>query len=332
MLPPPIPQMAVTPEGLAQEANDADVAIFTIGRNAGEGADRKQENDFYLSDAEKGLIKNISNAFHAKGKKLVVVMNIGGVIETASWRDQADGILLAWQPGLEAGNAITDVLSGKVNPSGKLATTFPITYNDEPSAKNFPGKDLPMPAGEKPNPMRGRPSEVTYEEGIYVGYRYYNTFDVKTAYDFGYGLSYTKFKYSDLKLSSKTFNGSVTATVTITNTGDVAGREVVEMYVSAPKTGLPKPSEELKAFAKTKTLQPKESKTINLTLTAKDLASFDTARLSWVAEAGTYEVKAGASSTDIKKTKKFEIAKAIVTEKVHDVLQPQVKIDELKNK
>ncbi|HTD99896.1 MAG TPA: glycoside hydrolase family 3 C-terminal domain-containing protein [Mucilaginibacter sp.] len=330
MLPPPIPQMTVSPEVLTQEANDADVAIFTIGRNAGEGADRKQENDFYLSDAEKALIKNISDAFHAKGKKLVVVMNIGGVIETASWREAADGILLAWQPGLEAGNAITDVLSGKVNPSGKLATTFPISYNDEPSSKNFPGKDLPLPEGEKPGPMRGRPSEVTYEEGIYVGYRYYNTFDVKTAYDFGYGLSYTKFKYSDLKLSSKTFNGSITATVTITNTGDVAGREVVQIYVSAPQNNLPKPSEELKAFAKTKTLQPKESQTINLTLTAKDLASFDTARLSWVAEAGTYEVKAGASSTDIKKTKKFELAKTIVTEKVHDVLQPQVKIAELK--
>jgi beta-glucosidase len=187
-----------------------------------------------------------------------------------------------------------------------------------------------LPAGETPSPMRGRPSEVTYEDGIYVGYRYYNTFDVKTAYDFGYGLSYTKFKYSDLKLSSKTFNGSITATVTVTNTGDVAGKEVVEIYVSAPQNNLPKPSEELKAFAKTKTLQPKESQTINFTLTAKDLASFDTARLAWVTEAGTYEVKAGASSTDIKKTKKFDIAKTIVVEKVHDVMQPQVTITELK--
>jgi beta-glucosidase len=330
MLPPPPPQLAITPEVLAKEANDAEVAIFTIGRNAGEGADRKVDNDFNLSNDEKALIKSISDAFHAKGKKLVVVLNIGGVIETASWRDQADGILLAWQPGLEAGNAITDVLSGKVNPSGKLATTFPMDYQDVPSGKNFPGKDLPMPEGEKPSPMRGRPSEVTYEEGIYVGYRYYNTFDVKTAYPFGYGLSYANFKYSDLKLSSKTFNETITATVTITNNGDVAGREVVELYVSAPQSGLPKPEEELKAFAKTRLLAPKESQTINLALTAKDLASFDTAKLSWIAQAGTYEVKIGASATDIKEIKKFDLAKNIVTEKVHDVLQPQVAINELK--
>jgi beta-glucosidase len=330
MLPPPIPQMAVNADLLAQEANDADVAIMTIGRNAGEGADRKVENDFNLTADEKTLIKNISDAFHAKGKKLIVVLNIGGVIETASWRDETDGILLAWQPGLEAGNAIADVLSGKVNPSGKLATTFPIDYQDVPSAKNFPGKDLPMPAGETSDTRRGKPSEVTYEEGIYVGYRYYNTFDVKTAYSFGYGLSYTNFKYSDLKLSSKTFNGSITATVTVTNTGDVAGREVIEVYVSAPQNNLPKPAEELKAFAKTKTLRPNESQTISLILNAKDLASFDTARLAWVAEAGTYEVKVGASSSDIKKTKKFDLAKTIVTEKVHNVLQPQVQINELK--
>jgi beta-glucosidase len=330
MLPPPPPQMAVAAELLAKEANDADVAIFTIGRNAGEGADRKVDNDFNLSAEEKAGIKSISDAFHAKGKKLIVVLNIGGVIETASWRDQVDGILLAWQPGLEAGNSIADVLSGKVDPSGKLATTFPMAYQDVPSAKNFPGKDLPLPAGEKPTPMMGRPGEVTYEEGIYVGYRYYNTFDVKTAYPFGYGLSYTTFKYSDLKLSSKTLNGSMTATFTITNTGSVAGKEVAELYVSAPQQGLPKPEQELRAFAKTRLLQPNESQTISLTLTAKDLASFDTAKQSWVAEAGTYEAKVGASATDIKTSQKFEVAKSIVTEKVHNVLQPQVTISELK--
>ncbi len=331
MSPPPIPQMTVTPDLLSQEADNADVAVFTLGRNAGEGADRKVENDFNLMDSEKALIKNISDAFHAKGKKLVVVLNIGGVIETASWRDQADAILLAWQPGLEAGNAITDVLSGKVNPSGKLASTFPVTYDDVPSAKNFPGKELPVPTGTPPPSMLyGRPSEVTYEDGIYVGYRYYSTFDVKTAYPFGYGLSYTTFKYSDLKLSSKTFNGSVTATVTVTNTGDVAGREVVELYVSAPVNTLQKPEEELRAFGKTKTLAPKESQTLSFTLTAKDLESFDTAHSAWVAEGGSYTVKIGASATDIKKTAKFTLANTITVEKVHNVLKPEVAITELK--
>jgi beta-glucosidase len=327
---PPIAQLAVTPDLLAQEANNADVAIFTVGRNAGEGADRKLENDYYLSSDEKMLLKNITDAFHAKGKKVVVVLNIGGVIEVASWRDEADAILLAWQPGLEAGNAITDVLRGKVNPSGKLATTFPVDYKDVPSANNFPGKDLPLPAGETPSPMRGRPSEVVYQEGIFVGYRYYNTFDVKPAYEFGYGLSYTNFKYSDLKLSSKTFNGSVTATVTVTNTGDVAGKEVVELYLTAPVTDLPKPVEELKAFVKTKTLMPNESQTVSFTLYPRNLASFYPGKSAWVADAGTYEVKIGASSRDIKKKEKFTLAKNIVTEKVTHVLQPEVAIDELK--
>ncbi|MBS1532342.1 MAG: glycoside hydrolase family 3 C-terminal domain-containing protein [Bacteroidetes bacterium] len=330
MLPPPIPQMEISQDVLNQQAESADEAIITIGRNAGEGADRKVENDFNLSDAEKALLKNAADVFHAKGKKVVVVLNTGGVVETASWRDGVDAILLAWQPGLEAGNAITDVLSGKVDPSGKLATTFPVNYNDDPTAKNFPGKELPMPAGQRPSMMMGRPAEVTYEEGIYVGYRYYNTFDVKPAYPFGYGLSYTKFKYSDLKLSAKTLNGSITATITVTNTGDLAGKEVVEVYVSAPTGKLAKPSEELRAFGKTKLLRPKESQTLSFTLTAKDLESFDTARSAWVAEGGDYTVKIGASSEDIKKTAKFNLPKTLVLAKVHDVLKPQVEITELK--
>ncbi|MBD0280517.1 MAG: glycoside hydrolase family 3 C-terminal domain-containing protein, partial [Flavisolibacter sp.] len=213
-VPKPISELLFDAAEMAQRAADADVALLTIGRNAGEGADRKLENDFNLSDTERVLIKNIADAFHAKNKKLVVVLNIGGVIEIASWRDNADAILLAWQPGLEAGNAITDVLSGKVNPSGKLATTFPMSYNDVPSSKNFPGKEFPDQATSGSGFMRSVPAEVTYEEGIYVGYRYYNTFGVKPAYEFGYGLSYTNFNYSNLKLSSANFNGRLTASVT----------------------------------------------------------------------------------------------------------------------
>ncbi|HVV55858.1 MAG TPA: glycoside hydrolase family 3 N-terminal domain-containing protein [Mucilaginibacter sp.] len=327
---PPIPQMTVSPDLLASEADNSDVAVFTLGRNAGEGADRKVEDDFDLSDSEKALIKSISDAFHAKGKKLIVVLNIGGVIETASWRDNTDGILLAWQPGLEAGNAIADVLSGKVDPSGKLAVTFPMKYEDVPSAKFFPGKELPLPPGEKPMPMRGRPAEVTYGEGIYVGYRYYTTFDVKPAYEFGYGLSYTSFKYSGMKLSTKTFNGSVTASITITNTGSVPGSEVAEVYVSAPAKDIDKPAEELRAFGKTKVLKPNESETLSFTLTPKDLESFDTAKSAWIADGGTYTVKIGASSADIKGTRSFDLPKTIVVEKVHDVMKPPVQIDEMK--
>ena len=327
--PKPIAEMELTADMFTQKAGDADVAIITLGRNAGEGADRKLENDFNLSDNEKTLVKNIADAFHAKNKKLIVVLNIGGVIETASWRDNVDGILLAWQPGLEAGNAIADILSGKVNPSGKLATSFPVVYNDVPSAKNFPGKEFPTT--EKSNsPFAGKPSEVTYEDGIYVGYRYYNTFNVKTAYEFGYGLSYTNFTYSNLKLSAATFNGKMTASLTITNSGAVAGKEIVQLYISAPAQKLDKPTEELKAFAKTNLLQPGASQTISFTITAADLASFDTKTTSWIAEAGKYTIKAGASSINIKQTAVFQLAKELTVEKDNKVLAPQVEINELK--
>ncbi|WP_295720701.1 glycoside hydrolase family 3 C-terminal domain-containing protein [Mucilaginibacter sp.] len=317
--PAPIPEMDV--KGIVgDEANGADIALITLGRNAGEGADRKLEGDYYLNDAEKGLIKEVAAAFHAKGKKVVVVLNIGGVIEVASWRDEVDGILLAWQPGLEAGNAIADVLSGTVNPSGKLATTFPMEYKDVPSANNFPG--TPMP----------KPESVTYEEGIYVGYRYYDAAKIKPAYEFGYGLSYTKFKFSDLKLSSTDFVTSVTATITVKNTGDIAGKEVVQLYIGAPKKDLDKPEQELKAFAKTRLLAAGESQTMTFIIKAADLASFYTDREAWIADKGKYEVKLGSSSREIEEKESFKLAKDITVEKVNKALTPQVAIKELKMK
>jgi len=314
------PEMEVPQDTINKTADEADVAILTIGRNSGEGGDRQVNNDFNLFAVEKSLIKNISEAFHAKGKKLVVIINAGGVIETASWRDYADVILLAWQPGMEAGNAIADVISGAVNPSGKLAITFPVKYEDVPSAKNFPGKPIE------------KPTEVTYEEGIYVGYRYYNSFNVKPAYEFGYGLSYTTFSYSELKLSSSTFKDKIIATVTITNTGKVAGKEVVQLYLNAPEKSLEKPTEELRAFAKTNLLKPGESQTITFQLNARDLASYNTERSSWIADGGTYTVKVGASSRDIKLTEQFSLAQDRIVEKAHKVLTPKIVINELKNK
>lgn len=326
---PPIAEYVADNNFIAQKANDDDVAIITIGRNAGEGRDRKVADDFNLSDTEKTLIKKVADAFHAKNKKVVVVLNIGGVIEVASWRDNVDAILLAWQPGLEGGNAIADILSGKVNPSGKLATTFPMKYEDAPSAKNFPGKEFPEQAtGE--GFRRQVPAEVTYDEGIYVGYRYYNTFNVQPAYEFGHGLSYTEFTYSNLKLSSTSFNGKITATVTVTNSGKVAGKEVVQLYLSAPAQKLDKPAEELKAFSKTNLLQPGKSQTITFSLNASDLASFDTQSTSWVAEAGKYTVKIGSSSTKIRLSATFGLTNDIVVEKDNKVLVPPVQINELK--
>jgi beta-glucosidase len=308
----------------------ADIALITIGRNAGEGADRKVDNDFNLSVAEQALIKNIAAAFHAAHKKVVVVLNVGGVIEVASWRNEVDAILLSWQPGMEAGNSVADVLSGKVNPSGKLATTFPAKYADEVSVKNFPGKEFPEKAEAGMFGQKQMPAEVVYEEGVYVGYRYYNTFKVAPAYEFGYGLSYTNFAYSNLVLSAAVFNGKIKASVTITNTGKVAGKEVVQLYISAPANKLAKPAEELKGFAKTELLQPGKSETIQFLLEAKDLASFDTNSTSWIAEAGKYTVKVAASSENIKQTASFSLPKELIVEKCNKVLAPKVEINELK--
>lgn len=328
--PPPVAEMEIKEDVITQKANDADAALITIGRNAGEGADRKLENDYYLSDIEKTLIKNVADVFHAKNKKVIVVLNVGGVIEVASWQNNVDAILLAWQPGLEAGNAIADILDGKVNPSGKLATTFPMDYKDVPSAKNFPGKEFPEQATTGSFGMRQMPAEVTYEEGIYVGYRYYNTFNVKPAYEFGYGLSYTSFKYDNFTLSAKTFDKTIAASVTVTNTGKVAGKEVVQLYITAPSGKLHKPAVELKGFAKTKLLQPGQPETITFTITAEQLASFNTDASAWIADAGNYGVKISSSSLNVKQMSVFSLAKDIVVEKVNKVLTPQVTISELK--
>lgn len=315
---------------LEKKATDAGVALITIGRNAGEGRDRKVENDFNLKASELKLINDVADAFHAKNKKVIVIINAGGVVELASWQDKADAILLSWQPGLEAGNAVADVLSGKVNPSGKLATSFPVKYDDVASAKNFPGKEFPEKAETGMFGMKTIPAEVTYEEGIYVGYRYFNTFNVKTAYPFGFGLSYTNFEISGLKLSASIFNGKITATVTVKNTGAVAGKEVVQLYITAPKAVLDKPVLELKAFDKTKLLAPGQTQTISFTINAADLASFNTDQSAWIADAGEYTVKVGSSSEDIKQTAVFSVSKEIVTEKVNKVLAPKAGINEMK--
>ncbi len=327
-LPPPIPEMKPDLDLISQVAEQSDLAIYTIGRNAGEGQDRKVENDFTLSTDEQANIKQISETFHKKGKKLVIVLNIGGVIETASWRDEADAILCAWQPGLEGGNSITDVLSGKTNPSGKLATSFPVKYEDVPSAKNFPGRELDP--NFKGNPMMGKPSEVIYEDGIYVGYRYYQSFHVKTAYPFGYGLSYSKFEYSKLTLSSASFNTNLIVSVTVTNTGKTAGKEVVELYLSAPAGKVNKPEEELKGFAKTRLLNPGESETVQVPLTIASLASFNTEKTRWIADAGKYTIRIGGNAEEVKLSKEFTLEKEVLLPQLHKVMVPQVAIAEIK--
>jgi beta-glucosidase len=305
MLPPPLPEREVPADEIARLAGETDVALVTIGRRSGEFTDRELEGDFRLTATEKALLESVAKAFRAQQKKVVVVLNVGGVVETASWRPSADAILLAWQPGQEAGHAIADVLSGRVPPSGKLATTFPLEWEDVPSSADFPGKTLLGPDPEEGRGfMRGdRAAEVVYEDGIWVGYRHFATKGEEVAYPFGHGLSYTTFEYGDATLAEE--DGTVSVSVPVENSGTVDGREVVQLYLSAPGKSVPKPAIELRAFAKTKTLKPGESETLTFTLEPRDLASFDEASSSWVAEAGTYTVKIGASSADIRRTATF---------------------------
>lgn len=327
---PPAPMLPPEKRIIEDKSSEYDIAVVVLGRISGEHTDRRREN-FEISLSERQTIDWVSEAFHGKGKKVVVILNITGEIETASWSDNVDAILLAWLPGQEGGNAIADILSGKVNPSGKLTTTFPLSYEDVPSAKNFPGNLYPEKSNRSFFGYPFIPGEVTYEEGIYVGYRYYRSLKVETAFEFGFGLSYTDFDYSDLRLSSKKFRDEILATVTVTNSGKVAGKEVVQLYLTAPAKSMDKPSEELRGFAKTRLLEPGASQSLTFKLIPRDLASFNTSQSAWISEAGKYTLKIGSSCEEILLSKPFILVKSIVVERVHKVLIPPVKIDELKN-
>jgi beta-glucosidase len=217
-----------------------------------------------------------------------------------------------------------------VSPSGKLPTTFTTVYEDVPSSENFPGKELADEPVMGPGGFPiGVPSEVIYEEGIYVGYRYFSTFDVEPEYEFGYGLSYTDFDYSEFSLSSSDFEEQITVSVEVTNSGDVAGREVAQLYISAPEGDLDKPEMELKGFAKTALLEPGESEEIEFTITPRSLSSFNADKSAWIANAGTYEVRIGTSSEQIKVTDTFDVPQQLIVEKTNRALIPNREIDEL---
>ena len=310
------------------EVKDADAAIVTIGRQAGEGVDRDIEGEFNLTGEERQLIFDICQAFHAAGKPVIVIINSGSVIETASWSQYPDAILCAWQPGEEGGNSVADILTGKVNPSGKLTMTWPIAATDHPSTQNFPGNiDLytytTMVANKVPIPGH---EYTNHEEDIYVGYRFFDTFNRPVAFPFGYGLSYTTFEYSKATVSQK--GEQIEVTVTIKNTGSRAGKEVAQVYVTAPKGQLEKPAKELKSFGKTRELQPGESQVLKMTLQRRDLASFDESQSAWVVDAGTYTFKVGASVADIRATATLKVA--AMTEKTSNALAPQQELKRLK--
>ena len=317
-----------TAEELAAQAEASDVALITIGRISGEFLDRKAA-DFNLNASEMKLIQQVCEVYHKAGKQVVVLLNIGGVIETASWKELPDAILCAWQAGQEGGNSVVDVLSGKQSPSGKFTMTWPIKFTDAYSSKNFPIDEDPkidmLNQGQKGT--KKNVDFTDYEEDIYVGYRYFDSFEVPVSYPFGFGLSYTTFEYSDAKIAEK--GDAYEVTVTVKNTGKLEGKEVVELYISAPDNkAANKPAKELKAFAKTKQLKPGESETLTLTVKAADLASFDEAASAWVVAEGEYQFLVAASAQDIKATLTAN-AKAQQT-KANDVMKPQVQMNLLK--
>ena len=320
--PKPLPvELLPTAKQLKDMVAKNDVALITIGRTSGEFLDRYAA-DFVLSEAENKLVKTVCDAFHAAGKKVAVVLNIGGAIETASWKAMPDAILCAWQAGQEGGNSVADVLKGNASPSGKLPMTFPVNFQDHGSSANFPIDEVAntnIINNVKTSFDRKNVDYTVYEEGIYVGYRWFDTKGLEVSYPFGYGLSYTTFEYSNPVIAAG--KNETTVTVEVKNTGAYAGKEVVQLYVSAPKGALDKPAQELKAFAKTAELQPGESQVVTLVVKNEDLASFDEAQSAWVVDAGTYNFHVGASSRDIKATLAADVKGSV--KKAHNVLNLQ---------
>jgi beta-glucosidase len=258
-------------------AGAAEVAVVFAGlaeRDESEGFDREH---LLLPAPQVELIKAVARA----ARRTVVVLMNGGVVSLEGWHDRVDAILEAWLPGQAAGGAVADVLTGRVNPSGRLAETIPFRLNDTPGFLNFPGE-----AGH-----------VRYGEGVMVGYRYYETADVAVRYPFGHGLSYTAFSYSDLRLIHVTAD-TATVRVRVTNTGERYGKEVVQVYVAPPKRPVSTPVRELRGFAKVE-LAPGESAHAEIELDRRAFAYYDVIRGTWSVAPGLYRVQLGRSAHDV---------------------------------
>lgn len=272
-------------------AAKADQAVITLARIEGEGTDRHIKDDFNLKEDELMTIKTVSEAFHAAGKKVTVVLNTGAPIEMESWKGMVDAIVMSWQTGIEGGTPIADIISGKVCPSGRLAQTLPVSYESVPT-QNFPA--LEMTTGQNDSFFRKSKEKlyempnvdwIDYIEGMFVGYRYYSSKDKPVSYPFGYGLSYTTFDKSGFSVKVK--GKTVKASVKVTNTGDVAGREVIQCYSVRNNSDI---GVELRSFAKTPLLQPGESCTVNFDFPVSELAYFDSAESAWIAPVEKYSI------------------------------------------
>lgn len=269
------------PAGPEIYTTDADVAVFVLARNAGEGADRRAEKgDYFLSDEEYMLLSDICDKY----EKVILLLNSGGVVDLSFLEKlpKIQAVLTVSQPGQEGGTAVADVISGLVSPGGKLTDTWAVSYNDYPNAGTFSHNN-------------GNIEKEKYEEGIYVGYRYFDTFEIPVRYGFGYGLSYASFTINTAWIETSE-NGEVRVKVKVRNSSqEFSGKEVVQLYVSLPVGKLEKEFRRLCAFSKTRILAPKEEETIALTFDAQTLASFDESRAAWILEPGCYGIYVGSS-------------------------------------
>ena len=303
---------AEVPYSLIEDAGkNADTAIITLSRFSAEGVDRRpQGGDYYLSDLEKELIDNVTKNFD----KVIIVINSGAQIDCEYFaeNDKVQGILFGWQGGMEGGSAIADLLCGDVNPSGKLVDTIAKSYDCYPCKNDFWECF----------------DHVDYSDDIFVGYRYFETIpdaSENVRYPFGYGLSYTSFEISG-KVCCES-DGKIIGIATVKNTGNVAGKEVIQLYYSAPQGKLGKPSKELAAFKKTKLLIPGESETVVMSFDINDMASFDDLgkiqKSARVLEKGVYSFYIGTSVRDNEKLSfEYTVNEDTVTEQLSDWCKP----------
>ena len=280
------------------EKEDTDTAIYVLSRNSGEGADRyNRACDYLLGENELADIAYLAEHY----EKTVLILNIANLVDTTELKKikGLNAILLAGQAGNATGNIVADVVLGKSIPSGKLTDTWAASYEDYPSSKNFSHNN-------------GDTNDEYYSDGIYVGYRYFDTFNVTPNYCFGYGKGYTDFETEvrDVEADAK----NVTVTASVKNIGDTfAGKEVVQVYYSAPDGTIEKPYQELGGFGKSDLLSPGESQTITISFPTKSMASYDEKKAAWVLEAGTYYIRVGNSSRTTKVAAALNLKETVVT-------------------
>lgn len=293
--------------------DEAETAIYVISRIAGEGADRQADKgDYYLKDEEYKMLADIC----ANYENVIVVINAGAQVDL-SFMDEFTNIkalLTIVQPGMEGGNAFADVVSGKVNPSGKLTDTWAYKYEDYPNAETFSHNN-------------GNVETEVYEEGMYVGYRYFDTFDVPVRYGFGFGLSYTDFEINDYCLESLE-NKKMTVSVQVKNTGKVSGKEVVQVYTSLPGGILEKEAHRLVAYAKTSELKPDESEKITVEISLEHLTSYDEKRAAWILESGLYGIWIGNSLADAKLCGGVKLDNEVILRQVKNLFPLKQELDE----